>query len=493
MRPDLPAAQIRRFHDVLAGSGYSEQGLIDTLGPIQLPTRRLQERAYFRYLTRRGRPLDTQIRLFLASLPVTPEEAREGLKPVPLEDWVEAGLVGIEGGLARGQVRMMAYRHLLLACDQLELQGTAAPPDAVMGITASTSTLAESMIDLPSRATLDLGTGSGVLALIASRWSEHTWAVDLAGRSIRYARFNAALNGIGDCVEFLEGNAFEPVAERKFDLIVSNPPFAMNPSRRYLYRDSGFEADGFVHDLISKAPAFLNEGGYCQMLGQWAHVAGQDWKDRLGGWLEGSGCDAWVMVTNTDKAADDARSWVRDTENADADESDRLLEEWLASYERQAIEAVSTGLITLRKTGSAPKKNWIRFDDAPTTSGLFGRALVEGFARTDFLATLTSDEALLASRLKVASSACLDHVCEWEDSSWRIRSARLRLEEGLQFQANLDLRLAGMIALCDGKATLGDVLARTAAALHVEVERLAPQCLTITRRLIEQGYLLPAE
>jgi hypothetical protein len=108
-----------RFREVFGRAGYDEEGLVGTLGPIQLPTRLGRERAYFRHLTRRGRPLDTLIRLFLLGIPEDLDVARGALLPVPLEEWMAAGLIGIEGEQVRGLARMMAFRGLLLACDQL--------------------------------------------------------------------------------------------------------------------------------------------------------------------------------------------------------------------------------------------------------------------------------------------------------------------------------------------------------------------------------------
>jgi len=92
----------------------------------------------------------------------------------------------------------------------------------------------------------------------------------------------------------------------------------------------------------------------------------------------------------------------------------------------------------------------------------------------------------------MAEGARLDHVCEWEDGSWRIRSAKIRLERGLRYDGNIDLRLAGMVALCDGKHTLGEILERTARQLGEDLERITPNCVALMRQLIERGFVVPA-
>jgi methylase of polypeptide subunit release factors len=511
-----------RFREIFAQAGYDEQGLVGVLGPIQLPTRLGREHAYFRHLTRGGRPLDTLIRLFLLGIPEDLDAARAALLPVPIEDWVASGLVAIEGQRVRGLVRMMAFRGLLLACDQFEVPGTTVRSDLVMGITASTVALADSAVRRPVSTALDLGTGNGVQAFLAAPHSKRVWATDRSARAINFARFNAAFNGLGQFgdtpgellrrgqsrstvgvspelspgaqapnIEFLEGDAFEPVRGLTFDLILSNPPFAVTPSRRFVYRDSGVAGDGFSRSLLENGARVLNEGGLCQIVCDWAHIAGQDWKERLAGWFAGAGCDAWVMRTDTHDAAGYAHVWIRDTEHASDEESGRLYDEWIAYYQREKIEAISTGLIAIRKASGRP--NWLRFEDGPdSNSGPFGEYVLRGFGLRDLLEAAQADSALLAAKLRVADGARLDHVCEWEDASWRIRSAKIRLAQGLQYEGNIDLRLAGMVALCDGHHTLAEVIARTAKTLGADLAQITPNCLALMRQLIERGFLIPA-
>src|ERR1700690_1611618 len=161
-----------------------------------------------------------------------------------------------------------------------------------MGMTSSTATLADFTVRRPVRSVLDLGTGSGVQAFLAAAHSDRVWATDTSARALEFARFNAAFNGCEDKIELLEGDTFEPVRGRTFDLVVSNPPFALTPSRRFAYRGRGVPLDGFARALIRNGASCLNEGGFCQIVCDWAHIAGQDWKERLVGGFRGTGCAA---------------------------------------------------------------------------------------------------------------------------------------------------------------------------------------------------------
>jgi methylase of polypeptide subunit release factors len=71
---------------------------------------------------------------------------------------------------------------------------------------------------------LDLGCGTGILALIASQNAHEVVGIDIDPCAVACAQYNARLNGIKN-VEFLLGDGYGSVAQRRFDLIVSNPPF----------------------------------------------------------------------------------------------------------------------------------------------------------------------------------------------------------------------------------------------------------------------------
>jgi len=93
-----------------------------------------------------------------------------------------------------------------------------------------TEELLEKALDLVPRdreiACLDLGTGSGVLAVCLARFLPRAriTAVDLSEEALGLARENAQLHDVSDRITFLKSDWFERVSE-KFDLIVSNPPY----------------------------------------------------------------------------------------------------------------------------------------------------------------------------------------------------------------------------------------------------------------------------
>jgi release factor glutamine methyltransferase len=78
-------------------------------------------------------------------------------------------------------------------------------------------------------AVLDVFTGSGILAVTAAlEGAREVTAVDVSRRAALTARLNARLNGVR--VRALRGDLFAPVAGRRFDLIVANPPYVPGES-----------------------------------------------------------------------------------------------------------------------------------------------------------------------------------------------------------------------------------------------------------------------
>ncbi|MYS20528.1 release factor glutamine methyltransferase [Streptomyces sp. DvalAA-14] len=74
---------------------------------------------------------------------------------------------------------------------------------------------------------LDIGTGSGALALLAARMGARVSATDISWRAVATARINAARDR--QRIRVRRGDLTAPMAGRTFDLVVSNPPYVPTP------------------------------------------------------------------------------------------------------------------------------------------------------------------------------------------------------------------------------------------------------------------------
>jgi release factor glutamine methyltransferase len=117
----------------------------------------------------------------------------------------------------------------------------------------------------PGVSVLDLGTGSGHLAVVAALAGGSTVAIDVSRRAVLSVRLNAWLNGVQ--VTALRGDLFEPVAGRRFDVIVSNPPYLphpdVEPPRRGLARavDAGPRGRAVLDRICAQVGEHLTRGG----------------------------------------------------------------------------------------------------------------------------------------------------------------------------------------------------------------------------------------
>lgn len=107
---------------------------------------------------------------------------------------------------------------------------------------------------------LDVGTGTGVLAIALARAGARVIATDVEPRAVACARENAARLAPAGAVEVVEADLFPP-AGPAFDLVVSNPPWvpaaAFTPLDRAVYDPGG----AFLERLVLGLPARLAPGG----------------------------------------------------------------------------------------------------------------------------------------------------------------------------------------------------------------------------------------
>lgn len=121
---------------------------------------------------------------------------------------------------------------------------------------------------------LDVGTGTGCVGLSLAREGPfpRVCATDPSGEALALAAENARAAGVEDRVELLRGSLYEPVAGRRFDVVVSNPPYVATGEREELQpevRDWEPEAalfageDGLavLRPLVAEAPDHVRPGG----------------------------------------------------------------------------------------------------------------------------------------------------------------------------------------------------------------------------------------
>jgi release factor glutamine methyltransferase len=163
-----------------------------------------------------------------------------------------------------------------------------------------TETLVQAALDLlPGREAganvLDVGTGSGAvaLALASERPALRVVATDLSADALAIAAENAAALGLSGRIELVQGSLYDPVAGRRFDLIVSNPPYLAEGEEASLAPELAFEprmalfagsegteclralvADATDHLVVGGALAVEIAPGQAPVVAGWVREAG---------------------------------------------------------------------------------------------------------------------------------------------------------------------------------------------------------------------------
>lgn len=478
-----------RFRQVLLDAGYSDAAILRTIGSIGGSPIQGDDIPLLLHRTRGDTPLETLVRLFLIEVPVSLEAARAAARPMAIETWEEAGLIRIGKDFVIGSVKLLPFQNLFIAFDSPQRLLRSDARDYVMGIGRSSLTLANLTIRRKSRSTLDLGTGCGIQAFLAAEHSDTVFGTDANPRAIEFARFNALLNGMKKVI-LLGGDLFEPVEGKQFDLILSSPPFVVSPHKSYFYRDGGDGSEGICERLVRRVPTHLREGGYAQILANWPEKAGKEWSGEVRRWVEGVGCDTWVLRSESRDAATYASTWIRHTERGSPAVLARRFRQWMEYYERLGIDALGAGIVNMRRS-KGKRTFWFATQEAPSKMlGPCGEAIAEGFQVRDLLEERSTDEELLILAPVVAPGVRLETRHTKAQEGWTGPEVWVRMTDGLAYEGRVDSCLADLLMQLDGRRSLGSLLDGMAEKLGVSRETASgPFCL-IVRQLLQQGFLL---
>lgn len=131
--------------------------------------------------------------------------------------------------------------------------------------------LADNLQINEGQSVLEIGTGSGIVAMYASRLTDSVTVTDINFDACRLAEENFRANGI-DGIEILFGNLFEPVKNRKFDVILFNTPYLPTEEDEVLDNTINYAFDGGLNgrkviDLfLNEVGNHLNDGGIVQLI-----------------------------------------------------------------------------------------------------------------------------------------------------------------------------------------------------------------------------------
>lgn len=395
--------------------------------------------------------------------------------------------------------------------------------DHVLGIGGASLTLVQSTPRRPVDTALDLGTGCGIQTFHLLAHARHVTATDISDRALATARFNLILNAealdvdpwdLPARVSLERGSLVEPVADRRFDMVVSNPPFVITPRSpdehaedRFTYRDGGLPGDRLVRELLGALPTVLNPGATAHLLANWEiprdphEEPSTTWSRGPASWVP-PGTGAWLVQREVQDPCEYAETWLRDaSQQRDVADYERAYAAYLDDFDSRDVAAVGFGMVWLYRPGEetpdiAPRifetvPHPIQQPIAPALAAEWERMLRMERDEADHgargpAAASDTDPAWLARHYTVAQ----DVTEERHGTPGAPDPALILLRQGagLRRSVILSSEAAGFAGVCDGELSAGQILTALGSLLGWQ-DGPAPQLLREIKGLITHGFL----
>ena len=231
---------------------------------------------------------------------------------------------------------------------------------------------------------------------------------------------------------------------------------------------AGWPATRSARRCCAALPSVLAPGGTASLLANWIIPADGDWAERVGGWVAGTGCDAWIWQREVVDPGDYVTLWLRDAGERPGHGAVGAALRRVAGLVRRDRASPRSGWAWSRCGGPTRDDPRIVCEDVPQAGRAAGRRAHRRLVRPAGAGwPATTTQALLggaAARAPTASSAPAT-TCPGADG-WTTELAQLRQSGGMRWEVEVDDAVAGLVAACDGAVPLAVPVGVLAAALE---------------------------
>lgn len=446
--------QFSRLRDLFVRSGYEEAPLcaragIESIHEFPPP----DERMVFKEVT------DAQsllVRLFLDGDPVAAADIDSILSESARRTFENLGLlhsVPDRPEECKATVAIYPIEELYVASDRrhgFDITGEVPPADLVFSpLTRETQRFLRLMPRESCNHLLDLCTGTGIAGLVAaSHFARRVTLVDIAERSVLFARFNVALNGLSN-VRVLRGDVYAPLGDERFDVIVAHPPYVPALETEFVFRDGGEDGEEVTRRMVAELAEHLMPGGqfFCECM--LTEREGATLEQRLRTMLDSSSEDFDVVVAQGRGL--DPFHFFADQAKAGYTPFDRLAQ-LSATLERLRIQQlVFCSLLFQRRATNRPVITTRRVLSSLTRSADLQWVLrwMVGTASWD----VAESRRLLASRPRTLPHTELRSRSMLHDGQWSVDECQLVTLAPFAVEASCPNWYATLLQFCDGRMT----------------------------------------
>ncbi|MDZ8056256.1 MAG: carbamoyltransferase C-terminal domain-containing protein [Aulosira sp. ZfuVER01] len=341
---------LRNFYQFLQQAGYNEANICKLL---DISSQQQIEPTYLHYYNRYQLPQSTLadlIRLFLLRGVLTQVRLREIFGDEVFSTLCSLGVLIQRGEDWASRVDLFAVAGLYVATDHryIILPEDRVDEDVVMYVGMDSMGLVYTAPQYPANRVLDLCCGSGVQSLIASRYTKEAIGVDINPRAIRFARFNAQLNGISN-THFYLGNLYE-AASGYFDTILANPPFVPSPSQECRFRDGGATGEEILAQIITESAKHLTPNGRLFIVSDLVNI--QQYESKLNQWWQGGSAHKLVLSTADRNDILFSVPHCHTAFNQTWEQYNIELDQWLQNFYTSGLRTVNFGYILICQVDS---------------------------------------------------------------------------------------------------------------------------------------------
>jgi methylase of polypeptide subunit release factors len=448
------AEQFSALRDLFLRAGYEEAPLCARAGIESIHDfPRPEDRSAFKDIT------DTQsllVRLFLDGEVVSNEQLELFLAGDERRTMESLGLFRTVPGQPEERMATVAIypiEELYIASDRrhgFDITAEIPPADLVFSpVTRETQRFLRLMPRESCNHLLDLCTGTGIAGLIAaSKYARQVTLVDIAERSVRFALFNVALNGLRN-VRVLQGDVYAPLGDERFDVVVAHPPYVPALETEFVFRDGGEDGEQVTQRMIAGLPDHLIPGGqfFCECM--LTERDGATLEQRLRSML-GTASEDFDLVVAQGRGLDPFHFFA-DQAKAGYSPFERLAQ-LSDSLERLGIEQlVFCSLLFQRRSTDRPVITTRRLL-SPLTRGADLQWVLRWMVATAGWDT-TDSRRLLSSRPRTLPHTELRSRSMLHDGQWSVDECQLVTLAPFAVEASCPNWYATLLQFCDGRMT----------------------------------------
>jgi hypothetical protein len=247
------------------------------------------------WVARADDPIDNLVSLFIDGHQVNADIVAKQVSSSFIDTALEMGLIERAGSFLQANVCLFPCYGNYIATDQAA-KNTAI--NQVMWLWGESFLLGGLVKRGPRRRAIDLGTGSGIHAILAADHSTSVVGADVNQRAVAFARFNAMLNGKSNA-EFVLSDLFKSI-EGTCDLLLANPPYAPDNAAKAgdNFWSGGMQGTDLLRQIVEALPARLDSDGAAHLIALYPNPPGTKIRDHFDMWLGGKIAD-WDVLDHT--------------------------------------------------------------------------------------------------------------------------------------------------------------------------------------------------